>query len=227
MASAIAADLGLELKTVDVKPSDVATALADGTVDAMMSIPFSDEALVSSSLAGTYVTNGPAFFISAGDAAEATGSAEATASSEGTASAEAPGSIDASLTIDTLQDQKVGAQEGSVAYWALEYEFGADAIAVYPTLREAMDALIEGEIDVLAGDAMVTSYIGRDGYETVQFAGQVAPAMPLAVAVGLEATELEEALRGALDQLAADGVLTTIRAKWVGDLPELETEPIE
>jgi ABC-type amino acid transport substrate-binding protein len=188
----------------------------------MMSVPFSEDALVNTSLAGTYVNNGPAFFISFEDAAS-----EATASAESTETDSAEESFEASLTIDTLSEQRVGAQEGSVAYWILEYEFGADAIASYPTLREAMDALVAGEIDVLAGDAMVTSYIASDGYESVVFAGQVAPATPLGIAVGLEAAELEEAVRGALDELAADGVLTTIRAKWVGDLPELETEALE
>jgi polar amino acid transport system substrate-binding protein len=204
VASAIASNLGLELETVEVKPSDAATALADGTVDAVMSVPFTEETLVSVALAGTYVNNGPAFFVT----------------SEGTAS------VEPSLTVETLGTQKVGAQEASEAYWILENEYGADAIASYPTLREAIEALDAGEIDVLAGDAMVTAYIADD-FESVKFAGQVAPATPLAVAAAQDATELEEALRSALDQLAADGVLATIRAKWVGDLPELETEAAE
>jgi len=205
VAAAVAAELGLELVTVDVKPSDAATALAEGKVDAVMSVPFTDDALVSTSLAGTYIDDGPAFFVSV----EGTGSTEPT------------------LTIETLGTQKVGAQKDSVSYWLLEYEFGADAVANYPTLRDAMDALVAGDIDVVAGDAIVGAYIADDGYESVRFAGQLVPATSLGIAAALDATELEEAVRGALDKLAADGVLATIRGKWVGDLPELDTESLE
>ncbi|MDH4140496.1 MAG: hypothetical protein OEV43_07985, partial [Coriobacteriia bacterium] len=54
-------------------------------------------------------------------------------------------------------------------------------------------------------------------------AGQVEPATPVGVAVKQDATELEDAVRSALDELAAGGVMETIRTKWVGDLPALET----
>ena len=81
VASALATQLGLELTTVDVKPSEAATALADGTVDVVMSVPFSEENLVSVSLAGTYATNGPGFFVSVdetstADAEDGTSSAD-------------------------------------------------------------------------------------------------------------------------------------------------------
>jgi ABC-type amino acid transport substrate-binding protein len=43
----------------------------------------------------------------------------------------------------------------------------------------------------------------------------------LGVAVGKEGPALEAAVRQALDDLAAQGVLETLRRKWMGDVPRL------
>ena len=55
----------------------------------------------------------------------------------------------------------------------------------------------------------------------------MAGASPLAVVVAPENTALSDAVRGALDELAADGVLASVRTKWVGDLPELKAAEVE
>lgn len=200
VASAIAAELGLELKIVDVKPSEIGTALAEGDVDIAMSVPFDEASMGVMSLAGSYYANGPAFFVSFEDTAT---------------------EIEM-LEIGMLGGKSVAAQEGSSAFWILEYEFGEGGAVKFATLREALEALEADEVDVVAGDAFVAAYIARD-MPTIGFAGQMEPALLHGVGVQLEAADLEEAVRGVLDKLAADGVLTTVRAKWLGDLPELET----
>jgi len=210
VASAIAAELGLELELVDVKPSELATALAGGGIDIAMSVPFNEASMGAMSLAGSYYADGPAFFT----AVESTGSAETTRSVEET------------ITLAGLAGKVVGAQEGSPAYWTLEYELGEGAATSFTTLREALDALEDGEVDVVAGDAFVAAYIARDT-PSIVFAGQLSPATSYGVGVGLEATELEEAVRTTLDTLASRGVLDTIRTKWVGQLPRLETAAAE
>jgi ABC-type amino acid transport substrate-binding protein len=241
VASALATQLGLELKTVDVKPSEAATALADGDVDVVLSVPFSEENLVSVSLAGTYATNGPGFFVSAAETGtagsedgtssaqpEAGADEDADESDEETASTDATDTAEfhATVTLDTVGAEPIGVQEGSAAYWVLQYELGEDALVIFPTLREAMDALDAGAVGLIAGDAFVGAYIARD-YDGIEFAGQVGPATPLGVAVAQDATDLEDAVREAMDALAADGVFDAIRQTWVGDLPELETEADE
>lgn len=198
VASALAAKLGLDVKIENVAPSDAATALASGKVDVVLSVPYSEESLARTSLAGSYISDGPAFFIA----------------TEGTAS------VDPSMTIDTLRAPRVGAQKGSAAYWKLESETGLESVNGYPTLREALNALRTGEVKVVAGDAIVGAYMIRD-MPTVHFAGQLEPAVPLGAAVAVDNTRLADAVRGALDALAADGVLSTIRTKWVGALPKL------
>lgn len=198
VAAALAERLGLTVEYVDVKPSDAATALAQGSVDIVMSVPSNDASLSAMALAGYYVTNGPALFVK----------------TEGTAS------VEPSLTIESDLAFPIAAQRGSESYWIIESEFGEDAVAPFDSLREALEALAAGEVSLTAGDLLVGSYIARD-IPSVRVAGQCAPATPLAVAVRLDNGELEEAVRAALDELAVGGVFDTLRAKWVGDVPEL------
>lgn len=197
VAGALASRLNLSLETTQVAPSDVATALADGTVDIVMSVPLTEEALTGAAIAGTYIVDGPAFFSRSSDSTEG-------------------------VTLTTVGRRSIGAQEGSTAYWVLAYELGEEAVTTFPTLRAAFDALEAEEVEIVAGDALVGAYILRD-FEGIDFAGQLQQATPLGVAVSPDATELEEIVREKLDELAADGAFETIRATWVGELPELET----
>ncbi len=201
VAGALAERLGLKLTIVPVKASDAATALADGSADVVLSVPFSDEAVSNVSLAGSYISDAPGFFVA----------------SDGTASA-AP-----TLTIVTLPPPpaQVGVQMGSQAFWRLTEALGARAVKPYPTLRAALDAVSRGGASVAAGDALVGAYIARD-YPNIRFAGQMEPAVLLGVAVTPDNAVLGDAVRSALDGLAADGVFDTIRVKWAGNLARLE-----
>lgn len=198
VAAALAEKLGLNVRYVDVKPSEAATALASREVDIVMSVPLVGAPLSALSLAGSYATNGPAFFVAT----------------------ESTASVDPSLTVDTLTAQTVGAQVGSQAFWLLKADVGEDIVAPFDTLRAALEALDRGDVPVVAGDAFVAAYISRD-FPTIHFAGQIGEATPIAAAVAPEAEALGDAVRSALDDLAADGVLETLRRKWVGELPEL------
>lgn len=199
VAAAIAERLGLKLEVVDVKPSGMASALGDGTVDVMLgAVPITDAVLADVTTAGSYIIDGPAFF----------------------AAAPAEGSEVATLTIDQVASMRVGAQTGSAAFWALEAELGEGAVTGFDTLKGAFDALKAGDVDVIVSGAVIGAYIARD-YPGIAFAGQFGDAQPLGIAVRKDAAELEAAVRGTLDAMAADGVLQTIRRKWVGDLPQL------
>ncbi len=199
VAAAIAERLGLRLEVVDVKPSGMASALGDGTVDVMLgAVPITDAVLADVTTAGSYVIDGPAFF----------------------AAAPAEESGVATLTIEQVAPLRVGAQTGSAAFWALEAELGEGVVTGFDTLKGAFDALKAGDIDVVVSGAVIGAYIARD-YPGIAFAGQFGNAQPLGIAVRKDAAELEAAVRGTLDAMAADGVLQTIKRKWVGDLPQL------
>ncbi len=199
IASALAERLGLAVRFVDVKPSDAATALADGTVDVVMSVPLSDATYSALSLAGVYAYDGPAFFVSTGSTA----------------------SVEPSLTLAGIQTLPVGAQQGSESLWMLGEEFDPEDVRAFESIKAAFDALVAGEVPLIAGDAFVGAYLMRD-MPGVHFAGQLKPATPLGAAVAADNEALGDAVRETLDALAADGVLAAVRGKWVGSLPELE-----
>lgn len=206
VAAAIADRLGLRVEYVDVAPSDAATALASGRVDAVLSVRLDTADLTKVTAAGTYLSDAPGLFIST----------------------DSTSSIEPSITLDTLPSEPIAAQTGSEAFWILRSELESDSVVAFGTLRAAFEALDAGEVTMLAGDAMVGAYIGRD-FPTVHLAGQLADTYPLSAVVAAENTALSDAVRTALDELAADGVLDSIRRKWVGDLPELTVadEPTE
>jgi polar amino acid transport system substrate-binding protein len=198
VASAIAERLGLEIELVDTPAEDVAAKLEAGDIDvALAALPITQAVLADVSFAGSYMTNGPAFF-------------SATETTE---------------TVSTLAGKRVGVQDGSMAYWMLAGLYGEDAVITYPLLKDAIVDADGGNLDLVAGDAAVAAYIVRD-YPSLRFVEQIGYADPLGVAIAKDADELEDIVRATLDELASDGTLSTIRVKWLGDLPELATAPL-
>jgi ABC-type amino acid transport substrate-binding protein len=197
VAEALAARLGLTAEFVDVDPSQIATALAKNDVDLVMSAPFSADVLSRATIASTYLSDGPALFGNGGPA-----------SGVDTQSVVASGSA------------MIGAQTGSPAYWQVLAECGSGRVVTYSALRDAFGGLARGDVSYVAGDAVVGAYIARD-YSSAKFVGSLAPANLLGIAVDADNVKLEEAVGRNMDRMAADGVLDTIRSKWVGSLPKL------
>lgn len=196
VAAALADRFGLRLEIVSVTTSDVVSALGSGTVDVVIAaLPITDALLADVTFAGTYVTDGPVFF--------------------------APDSQGATLSIEALGGRPVGVQENSESYWLMEDALGEGATTTFKSVREAFLALEAGTVEAVVADGIVGAYIARD-FPGIAFAGQAAAAKPLGVAVRKDATELEKAVRAALDQLAGDGVLGQLRSKWSTPLPELK-----
>jgi ABC-type amino acid transport substrate-binding protein len=194
---------------------DVASALAEklglkleivdakpeaGAVLVMIAaLPIDRAVQLDVAFAGSYVNDGPAVF----------------------------GLGEATMTIDALAGRTVAVQKESAAYWLLAEQYGEDALTIVPTLRDAIGAAASGQAEFAAGDGIVGAYLLRD-FPKTRFNGQMAPAVPLGVAVGKEGPALEQAVRQALDELAAQGVLETLRRKWMGDVPRLagaDSEP--
>jgi ABC-type amino acid transport substrate-binding protein len=192
VASVMASELGLELEIVDVTVDDAASELESGDVDLVFGVPFNEKNATTLRFAGAYMTGAPVVFTVDG----------------------------APVTRAELGSMSIAAQQGSEAFWLLEHEYGAGFASAYPSLREAFDALVDEEAEAVAGDALVGAYIARD-YENAAFSLQLADGVPIGVVVGAEAQDLETEIRAVLDIMHADGVLDTIRSKWVGDLPEL------
>ncbi len=203
VASALADRFGLKIELVEISPAEAAQALADREVDlAIAGISITDAVGTDAVFAGSYLVDGPALFsLTVGGSSEPTG---------------APAFDPASLG-----RARVGCQKESAAYWGIEFQYGEGYAVGYSTLREAFQALSDGEVDVVACDAVVGAYLARD-FPGVVFVEQYGPAAPVGVVVASDAQELETKVREALDALSGDGVLDAIRNKWVGDLPVLE-----
>jgi polar amino acid transport system substrate-binding protein len=191
VAAAIAEALGLRLEIVDVGPDEYAEALMNDEIDiALGAIPITESALADVAFAGSYAEDGPAFF----------------------------STTETSATVTNLAGKSIAAQEESEAFWTIQAYYGEGAVTGYPTLREAVAAADAGEVDMVAGDAIVTTYIARD-HPAVRYVAPVREVVPLGVAVAKEDDELESAVREVLDAMAADGVLDAIHAKWIAALP--------
>jgi polar amino acid transport system substrate-binding protein len=209
IAAAIAERLGLQLELVDIGADGATAAFDAAEIDiALGALPITDAVLANVSFAGSYLVDGPAFF-----------SFDASASAD--ASAVAP-TTDAAA----LMGKRVGAQQSSAAFWKLDSEYGEGFTMAFPSLADAFDALVAGEVDLVAGDAAVGAYLARD-YPGIVYSGQYGAGSPVGVAIAKDAAELEGVVRQTLDALSAEGVLDTIVAKWLGSLPELSATPAE
>jgi polar amino acid transport system substrate-binding protein len=194
VASAIAEQLGLKLEIVDAKPAAAAALVTSGSVDVVFGALTVDAAVSSQiAFAGTYVSDAPAAFVAKGSA----------------------------VALDDLSTKRIAVQKESLAYWLLLDTYGEAPLVVVPTLEEAFKAVISDKADLVAGDALVGTYLLRD-HPTFAYVGQVGSAYPLGVGVSQQKPKLEARVRAVLDKLASQGVLETIRRKWFADLAPLK-----
>jgi polar amino acid transport system substrate-binding protein len=199
VAAAIADRLGLKLVLVDAKPDAAAKLLRAKKVDLVMGDLSIGRALdLDVAFAGSYTSDAPAVFASRG----------------------------ATVSADALGGKRIAVQKGAEAYWLLSDAYGEQALMLFPTLRDAMRAAAEGQADVVAGDALVGAYMLRD-FPKLALVGQLAQASPVGVGVAKDAPKLEDAVRRALDEMSSEGILATLRRKWVGDLPQLKAPGVE
>lgn len=191
VAAAIADQLGLSLEIVDATPADGADLARNGKVDIVLGGLTVDQAVsLQLAYAGTYVTDSSAVF----------------------------GSDVASLTLGDLSAKRIAVQNGSASYWSLLDQYGDGPLVVTPTLLEAMQDVAAHKADIVAGDALVAAYIGRQ-VPGLKYGGQLAAAYPIGVGVAADKAKLETEVRSVLDKLSSQGVLETLRRKWAGDLP--------
>jgi len=194
VAAAIAEKLGLKLEIVNAQPGAAAALVSSGSVDIALGALTVDAAVARQlAFAGTYTSDSAATFAAK----------------------------DATIPADALSTKRIAVQKDSLAYWLLVDTYGESPLVLVPSLDAAFKAVTSGTADVAAGDALIGSYMLR-GYPTLSFHGQIGSAYPLGVGVSLAKPKLEAEVRSALDKLASEGVLETLRGKWFGDLAPLK-----
>lgn len=189
-AAALADQLGLKLKLVDINSQDAASLLTDGTVDCVMSWNDTSTTISAVSAVGPYLTNGTALFGI---------------------------SLSGSLSVDTgsLQGVKIGAQAGSVSVTTAGTYCGYDNVVTYNTLSEAFDALENGTVAYVACDAVPGAYLATS-YSDIVYGTMIDSPTNVTIGVSSSKTDLKQALENALSTIRKNGVLDVTASKWIG-----------
>lgn len=196
MAAAVADEMGLNLKIIDVG-SDPEGAIADGEVDVVMGLDSSDTAL-DCWLSDPYIETSVALF--------------APSSEEG-----APKASDS---------PRIAAQSSSMSSWEVSNQFGDASVVSAEDLTTAFDALESGTAQYVAADAVIGSYVvAKNGLDAHPVA-LLRPVSGYCVGVSATNTALQQAIDTALRTVLGNGVAAVVQAKWLGGTLSLDGLPV-
>lgn len=125
---------------------------------------------------------------------------------------------------------KVAAQISSKSAWAVTNAFGEDALASTNDLASAFSDLSKGNVDYVASDAVIGMYAANLQNVPVEIVCLMDTASGYCVGVKSDDTELQDAIKTALEAIMNDGVVSVIEDKWLGkdvvltDVPKVETK---
>lgn len=108
---------------------------------------------------------------------------------------------------------RVGAQTGTTNAYFAEDAFGRDNLNLYDTFAQAVQALLNGDvrgvvIDEVPADAFAAEYAGQ---LVVEIRGLGEDPLGLVFQIG---SDLVDAFNEGLAEIAADGTLDALKAKW-------------
>lgn len=126
----------------------------------------------------------------------------------------------APIAASDMAKATVGVQAGSVSQGAAAQVVPTATLSTYANLNDAFDALNSGTVTYVVCDAYAGAYLAGL-YSDVTFAGTLDRPTSLGVAVSAKNTNLQNAVRSALDDLRHEGISDVVRAPWVGSLPDL------
>lgn len=111
------------------------------------------------------------------------------------------------------QGATVGAQTGTTNAYFAEDAFGRDRLNLYDTFAQAVQALLNGDvrgvvIDEVPADAFAAEYAGQ---LVVEIRGLGEDPLGLVFQIG---SDLVDAFDEGLAEIAADGTLDALKAKW-------------
>lgn len=122
------------------------------------------------------------------------------------------------VTVEQLASAMVGVQNDSVSARALAAMAPTAVLTPYGTLNDAFSALEAGSVQYVACDSFMGGYLATS-YPDISLAGALSLPETRGIAVSATNVELQNAVRVALDAVAASGEQQAIREAWVGNLP--------
>lgn len=197
IAAAIADELGLKVSIVDVG-SDPEDALATGKVDIVMGVNSSTSAN-GFWVSQEYLPTGVALF----------------ALSSSNASVPAAGST-----------PSIAAQVSSISAWAVDNEFGDDALTSTTDLDGAFSQLESGKVKYVAADAVIGLYAAHCAGLDVEVVALMAKPSGYCVGVASSNTELSTVVSEVLGNLSNDGIINVIEKRWMGSALDLSDVPL-
>lgn len=190
VAAALATELGLELKLVNLANGDADEELANGTVDIVMNLEEVAGVNTKASKIAPYLYDAAAVF-----------STSAT-----------------TMDLETLGAETIVAVARSLAAWTLEdYYPDSTSITTVSGLPSVFDTLSSGGTTYGAADVIRGGYLAATSYPDVNFVGYLTTPAPIYIGVAEGKTELASAITQAISNLESNGILQVIYTKWLGE----------
>ena len=192
IAAALAEQLGLQLKLVDIAGQDATELLESSAVDVVMDVEEDGVQLLQGTIIGPYLISGPALFT------------------------KVEGTTVPTIDLTTLSGSSIVAQDRSRSLGKVEDLIGSGTVTPVANLTEALETVNRGTATYAAADSIAGSYLA------VQYTGlscvRLLPDSSIGVYLGLEKTNtpLAEAVTTALRDIRDNGVLSVVISKWLG-----------
>lgn len=186
IAAALADELGLKVKVVDVGANPI-EALDAGTVDVVLGMDSADTS-ATCWLSDPYLQTAVAIF------------------------ATSSGAILPSETSNVT----IEAQESSMSAWEITNQYGEDALKTVANLKTVFDDLETGTTTYAAADAIIGSYVSHTSNGSAQIVGLMQKAGGYCVGVAASNNDLKPAISDAVSALRSQGVSDVVLSKWIG-----------
>lgn len=121
---------------------------------------------------------------------------------------------------EDLVGKTIGVQDGSTSQQLLKRSDLEARQESFENLNDAFDALEQGIVDYVLCDAFSGAYL-QAGYGDIAFCGSLNVPQSVGVGVAATNTELQSAVKAAVDKVTSDGVSDVIRSRWLGGLTPL------
>lgn len=187
IAAALADSLGLKLQIVDTG-SNPAKALTNGDVDIVFGVDSSDTPS-GATLTEKYIPTGVAIFALADSGLSAP---------------------------DVSSDPKIAAQASSKSAWSVTNTFGSSSLVSSTDLEGAFRSLSDGTVQYVAADAVIGLYTANKAEMDVQIVAITDNATGYCIAVSSSNSALFSAISSGIDELVANGTVSVIENKWLG-----------
>ncbi|MEG0072351.1 MAG: transporter substrate-binding domain-containing protein [Raoultibacter sp.] len=196
VAAALADELGLDLKVVDVG-SDPEGSLTKGDVDIIMGLDKTTTAFMCW-LSEPYVQTSIALF--------------------------APASTTALPTAEATP--LIAAQTSSMSAWEVNNQFSDKALVAAPDLKAAFGSVETGAAAYVAADAVIGSYVAHSNSIDVHIMALLKQASGYCVGVAKTNTDLSTAISESLKTISTNGTIGVIESKWLGSPLDLAAVPL-